>query len=191
MGENNKEDLIVVLAGYKDKMDRFYSFIPGMESRIGNHIEFPNYEVDELVEIGKVMCRELQYNLGPDAESALRAYMAQRMQMPFFANARTIRHACVSPSAFSTRRQRRARTAWSPSWSCRPSPAQTSPPRRSSWSRDRSPHRLAFVLYGCWGRGRNAPEMDHLHTPRPRPVCPCVCRCLDYAARCRGHKNRY
>merc|ERR1712003_277048 len=69
--ENNKEDLIVVLAGYKDKMDRFYSFIPGMASRIGNHIEFPDYEEDELVEIGKVMCRELEYTLGPDAEPAL------------------------------------------------------------------------------------------------------------------------
>jgi len=91
--ENNKEDLIVVLAGYKDKMDTFYSFIPGMASRIGNHIEFPNYSADELVEIGKVMCRELEYELGPDAEPALRAYMAKRMEMPFFANARTIRNA--------------------------------------------------------------------------------------------------
>jgi len=91
--ENNKEDLIVVLAGYKDKMDLFYSYIPGMASRIGNHIEFPNYEADELVEIGKVMCRELEYTLGPDAEPALRAYMAKRMTMPFFANARTIRNA--------------------------------------------------------------------------------------------------
>merc|ERR1719218_588398 len=85
--ENNKEDLIVVLAGYQDKMERFYSFIPGMESRIGNHIEFPNYEVDELVEIGKVMCRELEYNLSDDAIPALRAYMEKRMSMPFFANA--------------------------------------------------------------------------------------------------------
>jgi len=91
--ENNKEDLIVVLAGYKDKMDTFYSYIPGMASRIGNHIEFPNYSADELVEIGKVMCRELEYDLGPDAEPALRAYMAKRMTMPFFANARTIRNA--------------------------------------------------------------------------------------------------
>jgi len=91
--ENNKEDLIVVLAGYKDKMDKFYSYIPGMASRIGNHIEFPNYSADELVEIGKVMCRELEYDLGPDAEPALRAYMAKRMTMPFFANARTIRNA--------------------------------------------------------------------------------------------------
>merc|ERR1719426_556034 len=91
--ENNKEDLIVVLAGYQDKMERFYSFIPGMESRIGNHIEFPNYEVDELVEIGRVMCRELEYNLADDAIDALREYLAKRIEMPFFANARTIRNA--------------------------------------------------------------------------------------------------
>jgi len=52
--ESNKDDLVVVLAGYKDKMDRFYSYIPGMSSRIGNHIEFPNYTAEELVEIGKV-----------------------------------------------------------------------------------------------------------------------------------------
>merc|ERR1711988_975095 len=91
--ENNKEDLIVVLAGYQDKMERFYSFIPGMESRIGNHGEFPNYEVDELVEIAKVMCRELEYELDPAAIPALTAYMEKRMTMPFFANARTVRNA--------------------------------------------------------------------------------------------------
>ena len=91
--ENNKEDLIVVLAGYKDKMDRFYSFIPGMASRIGNHIEFPNYEADELVEIGKVMCRELEYNLGDGAEAGLTEYLTKRMEMPFFSNARTVRNA--------------------------------------------------------------------------------------------------
>ena len=91
--ENNKEDLIVVLAGYQDKMERFYSYIPGMESRIGNHIEFPNYDVEELVEIGQVMCRELEYSMDADAVYALGEYMKKRMDMPFFANARTIRNA--------------------------------------------------------------------------------------------------
>merc|ERR1719375_1736711 len=73
--ENNKEDLIVVLAGYKDKMERFYSYIPGMESRIGNHIEFPNYEVQELVDIAKVMAREIEYTIAPDAEPILKRYI--------------------------------------------------------------------------------------------------------------------
>jgi len=91
--ENNKEDIIVVLAGYKDRMDTFYSFIPGMNSRIGNHIEFPNYQAAELLEIGKVMCRELEYEMDASAEAALLAYMEKRMTMPFFSNARTVRNA--------------------------------------------------------------------------------------------------
>jgi hypothetical protein len=52
--ENQTDDLIVTLAGYKDRMDRFFSFIPGMSSRIGNHVDFPNYEKEELVEIAQV-----------------------------------------------------------------------------------------------------------------------------------------
>merc|ERR1712023_621845 len=91
--ENNKEDIIVVLAGYKDRMDAFYGFIPGMNSRIGNHIEFPDYAAEELVKICRVMCRELEYELAPGAEEALLAYMSKRMTMPFFANARTARNA--------------------------------------------------------------------------------------------------
>merc|ERR1711988_252510 len=91
--EEEKDDIIVVLAGYKDKMDTFYGFIPGMNSRIGNHIEFPNYEADELVEIGKVMCRELEYTMDTQAVETFRAYMAKRMTMPFFSNARTVRNA--------------------------------------------------------------------------------------------------
>merc|ERR1711988_2050483 len=91
--EEEKDNIIVVLAGYKDKMDAFYSYIPGMASRIGNHIEFPNYEVDELVEIGKVMCRELEYDMAPAAEPVFRDYMAKRMKMAYFSNARTVRNA--------------------------------------------------------------------------------------------------
>merc|ERR1712086_1092975 len=82
--ENNSDDLVVALAGYKDRMDKFFSYIPGMASRIGNHIEFPNYEADELLSIAKVMVRDLEYEMSPAAEPALRAYMAKRMTMPFF-----------------------------------------------------------------------------------------------------------
>jgi len=64
-----------------------------MNSRIGNHIEFPNYEPDELVEIGKVMCRELEYKMGAGAEEAFSKFITKRMDMPFFANARTVRNA--------------------------------------------------------------------------------------------------
>ena len=66
--EENREDLVVILAGYKDRMDKFFSFIPGMSSRIGNHIEFPNYEAEELLSIAKVMVRDLEYVMAPDAE---------------------------------------------------------------------------------------------------------------------------
>ncbi|KAJ8601250.1 hypothetical protein CTAYLR_003259 [Chrysophaeum taylorii] len=91
--ENNREDLVVVLAGYKDRMERFFSFIPGMNSRIGNHIDFPNYEVDELFEISQVMARDLEYTLAPGASDVFKQYIQRRMQMPFFSNARTVRNA--------------------------------------------------------------------------------------------------
>lgn len=91
--EENREDLVVILAGYKDRMDKFFSFIPGMSSRIGNHIEFPNYEAEELVSIAKVMCRDLEYEMSPDAEPVFYRYIEKRMTMPFFSNARTVRNA--------------------------------------------------------------------------------------------------
>jgi len=91
--ENNREDLIVVLAGYKDRMDKFFSFIPGMSSRIGNHIDFPNYEVDELLEISKVMTRDLEYEMSADAEDTFKKFITRRMELPFFSNARTVRNA--------------------------------------------------------------------------------------------------
>lgn len=91
--EEEKDNIIVVLAGYKDKMDKFFSFIPGMASRIGNHIEFPNYEVAELLEIGQVMCRELEYEMAPEAEAVFSGYMEKRMTMAYFSNARTVRNA--------------------------------------------------------------------------------------------------
>ena len=64
----------------------------GMNSRIGNHIEFPNYEVEELVEIGSVMCRDLEYTMDEYAKDAFRQYIAKRMTLPFFSNARTVRN---------------------------------------------------------------------------------------------------
>lgn len=91
--EENREDLVVVLAGYKDRMDKFFSFIPGMSSRVGNHIEFPNYEPEELLQIAKVMCRDLEYEIAPDAEPVFFEYIKKRMTMSYFSNARTVRNA--------------------------------------------------------------------------------------------------
>uniref|UniRef100_A0A7S0XI83 AAA+ ATPase domain-containing protein n=1 Tax=Erythrolobus madagascarensis TaxID=708628 RepID=A0A7S0XI83_9RHOD len=91
--ETRKEDIVMVFAGYADKMERFYSYIPGMNSRIGNHIHFPDYEAVELLDIAKVMCRDLEYIMEPNAEHIFLEYIQARMQMPYFSNARTVRNA--------------------------------------------------------------------------------------------------
>jgi len=91
--ENNKDDLVVAVAGYKDRMDRFFSYIPGMMSRIGNHVDFPNYSADELVKIAEVMARDLEYDIDADAYPVFKRYIEERMKLPFFSNARTVRNA--------------------------------------------------------------------------------------------------
>jgi len=91
--ENNSDDLVVAVAGYKDRMDTFFSYIPGMMSRIGNHIDFPNYGADELVAIAAVMARDLEYDIDEDAFPVFKSYIEARMDLPFFSNARTVRNA--------------------------------------------------------------------------------------------------
>ena len=91
--ENQRDDLVVVLAGYKEPMDKFYESNPGLSSRIANHIDFPDYTVDELVKIAKLMLEEQQYQLTPDAEVALRDYITKRKEKPLFANARSVKNA--------------------------------------------------------------------------------------------------
>jgi len=91
--ETQQEDLVVALAGYKDRMDRFFGYIPGMMSRIGNHIDFPNYSSDELVEIAAVMADQLEYDIDADAYPVFKQYIERRMELPFFSNARTVRNA--------------------------------------------------------------------------------------------------
>merc|ERR1712151_961524 len=70
--ENQQDDLVVALAGYKDRMDKFFSYIPGMMSRIGNHIDFPNYSADELVSIAGVIAKQLEYDISEDAYPVFR-----------------------------------------------------------------------------------------------------------------------
>jgi len=91
--ENQRDDLVVVLAGYKEPMDKFYESNPGLSSRIANHIDFPDYSTDELVQIAKLILQEQQYRLTPDAESALVQYIDKRRQQPLFANARSVKNA--------------------------------------------------------------------------------------------------
>ncbi|KAL3779857.1 hypothetical protein ACHAW5_000618 [Stephanodiscus triporus] len=91
--ENNQDDLVVAVAGYKDRMDKFFSYIPGMMSRIGNHIDFPNYSADELVKIAEVMSRDLEYDIDDRAYGTFKRYIEERMKLPYFSNARTVRNA--------------------------------------------------------------------------------------------------
>lgn len=91
--ENNRDDLVVAVAGYKDRMDKFFSYIPGMMSRIGNHIDFPNYSADELVKIAGVMAHQLEYDIAPNAYPVFKEYIEKRMELPYFSNARTVRNA--------------------------------------------------------------------------------------------------
>ncbi len=91
--ENQRDDLVVILAGYKDRMDRFFQSNPGMSSRIAHHIDFPDYSVDELLEIAELMLTGLQYRLSAEARQTLGAYIARRITRPNFANARSLRNA--------------------------------------------------------------------------------------------------
>ncbi|MEW6331491.1 MAG: CbbX protein [Pseudomonadota bacterium] len=91
--ENNRDDLVVVLAGYKDKMDRFFQSNPGMRSRIAHHIDFPDYKPEELLAIAKLMLAAQNYHFSPEAEKAFMEYLGLRMKMEHFSNARSVRNA--------------------------------------------------------------------------------------------------
>jgi len=91
--ENEREHLVVILAGYKDRMDSFFASNPGMGSRIAHHIDFPDYTQDELVEIGDLMLEREGYALSPAAREAFVQYLGLRMTQPRFANARSVRNA--------------------------------------------------------------------------------------------------
>lgn len=91
--ENQRDDLVVILAGYKQPMDKFYESNPGLSSRIANHIDFPDYSVEELLKIAKMMLDEQQYQLTVTAEIALREYITKRKEKPLFANARSVKNA--------------------------------------------------------------------------------------------------
>mgnify|MGYP000038265335 FL=1 len=91
--ENQRDDLVVILAGYKEPMDKFYESNPGLSSRIANHIDFPDYSVEELLKISKLMLEEQQYQLTSEAEIALTQYIQKRKEKPLFANARSVKNA--------------------------------------------------------------------------------------------------
>jgi probable Rubsico expression protein CbbX len=91
--ENNRDDLVVILAGYADKMDRFFGSNPGFRSRVAHHIDFPDYTDTDLISIGERMLASLNYRLSESAREALAEYIPLRRAQPFFANARSLRNA--------------------------------------------------------------------------------------------------
>nr|YP_009244747.1 CbbX [Pyropia pulchra]AMK96989.1 CbbX [Pyropia pulchra] len=91
--ENQRNDLVVIFAGYKDRMEKFYESNPGLSSRVANHVDFPDYTSNELLQIAKMMIEEQQYCFTEEADKTLLEYTERRMKQPYFANARSIRNA--------------------------------------------------------------------------------------------------
>lgn len=91
--ENHRDDLVVILAGYQDRMNTFFRSNPGMSSRIAHHVDFPDYDENELLAITKLMAGSMHYDLDESALKAMQDYILKRKQQPHFANARSIRNA--------------------------------------------------------------------------------------------------
>jgi probable Rubsico expression protein CbbX len=91
--ENNRDNIVVILAGYKDRMDIFFQSNPGMRSRIGHHLDFDDYKLEELDAIGRLMLAPTGYYLSEDAEMVFLDYLSRRKQQPGFANGRSVRNA--------------------------------------------------------------------------------------------------
>jgi probable Rubsico expression protein CbbX len=91
--ENQRDDLVVIFAGYKEPMDGFYESNPGLSSRVANHIDFPDYSSEELLQISRMIIEEQQYRFTPDAERVLLDYIDRRREQPNFANARSVANA--------------------------------------------------------------------------------------------------
>ena len=91
--ENQRDQLVVILAGYKERMDVFYQANQGFRSRVAHHIDFPDYSLDELMAIAELMLCNQQYALDEESRATLRSYLERRMTQPHFANARSVRNA--------------------------------------------------------------------------------------------------
>src|SRR5436309_958797 len=91
--ENQRDDLVVILAGYKDRMETFFQSNPGVSSRIAHHLDFPDYALEELLAIAQLMLAEQMYRFSPEARQAFEAYLKRRMLLPRFSNARSVRNA--------------------------------------------------------------------------------------------------
>ncbi len=91
--ESRRNDLVVIMAGYADRMDKFFTSNPGFRSRIAHHIDFPDYQPAELMDIAELMLKEQNYRFSPAAREAFARYLDARMRQPHFSNARSVRNA--------------------------------------------------------------------------------------------------
>ena len=91
--ENQRDDLVVIVAGYADRMEKFFSSNPGFRSRIAHHIDFPDYSDAELLAIAEIMLEKMNYKFSPEGREAFGAYITKRRQQPHFSNDRSIRNA--------------------------------------------------------------------------------------------------
>jgi probable Rubsico expression protein CbbX len=91
--ENDRQDLVVIMAGYKDRMEQFFNDVPGISSRIAHHIDFPDYSGAELLDIADLMLGQQRYRLSPAAATAFEGYLGRRIRQPRFANGRSVRNA--------------------------------------------------------------------------------------------------
>jgi probable Rubsico expression protein CbbX len=91
--ENQRDDLVVILAGYRDRMDTFFASNPGLSSRVAHHIDFPDYGVDELAQIAGLMLQTMHYRFDEEAARVFSDYLVRRIAQPHFANARSVRNA--------------------------------------------------------------------------------------------------
>src|SRR5450755_4532844 len=91
--ENQRDDLVVIVAGYKDRMDAFFRSNPGLSSRIAHHLDFPDYPAGDLLHIADKMLAQQNYRFGAGARAAFEEYLAHRIPRPHFANARSVRNA--------------------------------------------------------------------------------------------------
>ena len=91
--ERQRRDFVVIFAGYKDRMEEFYRSNPGLSSRVAHHLDFPDYSDGELMAIAALLLQEQHYCFSDDAQQAFAEYVSRRRQLPFFANARSVRNA--------------------------------------------------------------------------------------------------
>jgi len=91
--ENQRDDLVVILAGYKERMETFFRSNPGMSSRIAHHLDFPDYAPADLLRIAEKLLERQNYRFAAEARTAFEEYLAHRVRQPHFANARSVRNA--------------------------------------------------------------------------------------------------